>query len=419
MSTIETVEDFNGLVAEIEATEGYRKPLAWGICRITRGAVDTSKVLLATFPTLNYGCNYGSYAVLHEILGLEHYHETTAMVNPSATVNPNEISCRIDSLSVTKALIAFKPFLESAAGDKHLNVQILKMLGESFPSSLYEGTNPLAELGEFRLVAMFEDQPVTSAEVAYLKLTALSQGLVEIRSLNMNGVFGSLTNVAWTKGQPLELEYLRENEILLKLLNQWPEIDYVDKFPRYLDHVIPADNTRILDSSKVRFGAQLAAGTVVMPGASYINFNAGTTGPVMVEGRISSSAIVGAGSDCGGGCSILGVLSGGNSEPITIGKNTLLGANSVCGISLGDGCILDAGCTILAGTKVFVSAEIIEELREVNLDENMKHLFVSSEVYRGKQLSGLNGLHIRQDSKSGKIIAFRSAREIELNSDLH
>ena len=154
-------------------------------------------------------------------------------------------------------------------------------------------------------------------------------------------------------------------EIELKLANEYPHIDFVDKFPRFLSHIIPADNTRILDTSKVRFGAQLANGTTVMPGASYINFNAGTLGPVMVEGRISSSAVVKEGADIGGGASILGVLSGTNGNPITIGKNTLLGANSVTGIPLGDGCIVGAGNAVLEGTKIYINEKEREKIKSI------------------------------------------------------
>lgn len=212
---------------------------------------------------------------------------------------------------------------------------------------------------------------------------------------------------------PIELDWLRANELSLKLSGKYPVIDFVDKFPRFLAHIIPADNTRILDSSKVRFGAQLAAGTTVMPGASYINFNAGTLGAVMVEGRISSSAIVGAGSDVGGGASILGVLSGTDGNPISIGENTLLGANSTTGIPLGDGCIVDGGLAIFAGTKVFISDEQISKINAVNPETKL------SNIMKASQLSGLNGLHFRQDSQTGQYIVTRSTREVKLNSELH
>jgi 2,3,4,5-tetrahydropyridine-2-carboxylate N-succinyltransferase len=187
----------------------------------------------------------------------------------------------------------------------------------------------------------------------------------------------------------------------------------VDKFPRFLSHIIPADNTRILDTSKVRFGAQLAAGTTVMPGASYINFNAGTLGPVMVEGRISSSAIVGAGSDVGGGASILGVLSGTDGNPISIGENTLLGANSTTGIPVGDGCIVDGGLSVFAGTKVAISDEQIAKIQEANPSAKLTNLMKAAD------LAGLNGLHFRQNSQTGQYIVMRSTREVKLNDELH
>jgi 2,3,4,5-tetrahydropyridine-2-carboxylate N-succinyltransferase len=221
--------------------------------------------------------------------------------------------------------------------------------------------------------------------------------------------------VAWVGNTPYELDYLRENEIEMKLNGTYPTVDSVDKFPRFLQHVIPDDNTRILEASKVRMGAQLAAGTTVMPGASYINFNAGTLGPVMVEGRISSSAIVGSGSDVGGGASILGVLSGTDGNPISIGENTLLGANSVTGLPLGDGCIVDAGITILAGTKIKIAPEELEKIKAANPDANLDN----KTTFKGEELQGLNGIHFRQNSLTGEIIARRSTREVKLNEDLH
>ena len=192
----------------------------------------------------------------------------------------------------------------------------------------------------------------------------------------------------------------------------YPNIVSVDKFPRYLNHIIPSDNTRILDSAKVRMGAVLAPGTTVMPGASYINFNSGTTGPVMVEGRISSSVSVGDGSDVGGGASILGVLSGTNGNPISVGKRCLLGANSVTGVPLGDDCIIDAGIAILEGTKIYISDK--EALEKVNPGFKF-----DKEIYKALELANLNGIHYRQNSQTGQITASISKRAIKLNADLH
>ena len=155
-----------------------------------------------------------------------------------------------------------------------------------------------------------------------------------------------------------------------------------------------------------------------MPGASYVNFNAGALGACMNEGRISSSVIVGEGSDIGGGASILGVLSGGNSAPISIGKNCLLGVNSSTGISLGDGCIVDGGIAVLAGTVFKIDKAEAEKIAEANAQNGGFKISYNS-LYKGRDLSGKNGIHFRQDSKSGAMIAFRSNRKIELNTALH
>ena len=250
-----------------------------------------------------------------------------------------------------------------------------------------------------------------------MKLLALSLGKAPLRSLNLDGIFGLLSNVAWSGNKPYELEWLRKKEIALKLKNKFPTIDFVDKFPRYLMQVIPQyDNIRLLDSAKTRFGAYLGTGGYTqMPGASYVNFNAGAMGACMNEGRISSSVVVGEGSDIGGGASILGVLSGGNSEPISIGKNCLLGVNSSTGISLGDGCIVDGGIAVLAGTIFEIPKAEAEKLTQINTD----FVINPSGLYKGRELSGKNGVHFRQDSTSGKMIAFRSNRKIELNAALH
>jgi 2,3,4,5-tetrahydropyridine-2-carboxylate N-succinyltransferase len=295
---------------------------------------------------------------------------------------------------------------EEAVGDKHKNIQVLKILKEIFDDEVMDN---------YRICFLFEDEAPKSVEAVYLKLYALSTRKVPLRSINLNGAFGILTNCAWVGNVPIELDYLRANEIELKLKDAYPEIEYVDKFPRFLSHIIPDDNTRILDTSKVRFGAQLAAGTTVMPGASYINFNAGTEGPVMVEGRISSSAVVKEGADVGGGASILGVLSGTNGNPITIGRNTLLGANSVTGIPLGDSCIVDAGIAVLEGTKIWISVDEFNKIKEVNPEWDAEY----KEYFKGLELAGLNGIHYRFDTTKGKMVAFRSRREVKLNEELH
>ncbi|MCK4737748.1 MAG: tetrahydrodipicolinate N-succinyltransferase N-terminal domain-containing protein [Sulfurimonas sp.] len=399
MDIIETTNAFKALIENIKSsTTGYKDPLAFGICRVDLGQLNIEKSLQATYPLINWNENFGSAAIFIKAL---------AEQGIEVDFNESEVVCNINAAFLKSCLNAFTPYADEAYGDAHKNIQVV--------SALYNQIMNSGSLeGEFKVTFIFADEALKSVEASYLKLYAISQAKVELRGINLNGAFGALPNVAWSNGQPIELDYLREFEIELKLANEYPHIDFVDKFPRFLQHIIPADNTRILDTSKVRFGAQLAAGTTVMPGASYINFNAGTTGSVMVEGRISSSAIVGDGSDIGGGASILGVLSGTDGNPISVGKNSLLGANSTCGIPLGDGCIIDAGLAILEGTKVGIYPEELTKIQEVN-----KNLTMNGEIFKCKDLAGLNGLHFRQNSMTGEVTASRSTREIKLNAELH
>jgi 2,3,4,5-tetrahydropyridine-2-carboxylate N-succinyltransferase len=399
MEIIQTTDAFKALIQNIKSeTPGYKDPIAFGICRVDLGQINIDKTIQATYPIVNWDENFGSAAIFIRAL---------AEQGVEVDFNESEVVCDINSTFLKNCLNAFTPYADEAYGDAHKNIQVV--------SALYNQIMNNGSLeGEFKVTFIFEDEALKSVEATYLKLYAMSQAKVELRSINLNGAFGALPNVAWSNGQPIELEYLREFEIELKLANEYPHVDFVDKFPRFLQHIIPADNTRILETSKVRFGAQLAAGTTVMPGASYINFNAGTTGSVMVEGRISSSAIVGEGSDVGGGASILGVLSGTDGNPISIGKNTLLGANSTCGIPLGDGCIIDAGLAILEGTKVGIYPKELTKIQEVN-----SGLTMEGEIFKAKDLAGLNGLHFRQNSMTGEITVSRSTREIKLNAELH
>jgi 2,3,4,5-tetrahydropyridine-2-carboxylate N-succinyltransferase len=382
----------------VEDIKGYKKPLGFGIARVDLGQLNHDKVLQATYPVVNWNENFGSAAVF-----------TRALIESGVEINfEDEFVAPVTKEFVENALNLFgEDLVREAVGDKHKNIQVLKVLKEIFDED--------ENIDNYRICFIFEDTNPKSVESVYLKLYALSTRKAKLRSLNLNGAFGILTNCAWVGNVPIELDYLRVNEIELKLKDAYPEIEYVDKFPRFLSHIIPDDNTRILDSAKVRFGAQLAAGTTVMPGASYINFNAGTEGPVMVEGRISSSAVVKEGADIGGGASILGVLSGTNGNPITIGKNTLLGANSVTGIPLGDGCIVDAGIAVLEGTKIYISEDEFNKIKEVNPSWNVEY----KEYFKGLELAGLNGVHYRFDTTKGKMIAFRSRREVKLNEELH
>ncbi len=385
---IESKEEFLNLVKQIEQRLNYKKPKAFGIARLDLSQIDASKKMQASFALVNYEQNYASAAIMFEA-----FFRRGVEIN----FNESEFVGTLIKEDLDFALECFTPFLKEQG---HKNIDVIRAVLENFREN------------EFVFVCMFEDDNPKTLESVYLKLYLLSSKKVELRSLNLNGAFGLLPNVAWSDNRPIDLDFLRDNEIDLKMSKRYPKIDYVDKFPRFLAHIIPEDNTRILESSKVRMGAALASGTTIMPGAAYVNFNAGTTGACMVEGRISSSAVVGEGSDVGGGASILGVLSGTSGNAISIGKACLLGANSVTGIPLGDNCIVDAGIAVLEGTKFVLKNK--EELQKIN--PNFKF---DKDMYKGLELANLNGLHFRQDSITGAMIVTLNKKAIKLNEDLH
>ncbi|WP_086234009.1 tetrahydrodipicolinate N-succinyltransferase N-terminal domain-containing protein [Campylobacter devanensis] len=393
---IKNLDDLKKFTDEIRSQAGYKDPIAFAIGRSIKG--KSAKTISVNYAVVNMNENYGSAAVLSwaiEKNGIKIDNSGSEFVAP------------INSAITADALNVFDFLLDECEGDKHKNVQNLLVVDEILNDGEMENDV------EFIVTFLYSDDAPKSVEAVYLKLYLLSLNKAEIRSLNLNGAFGLLPNLAWdSDGNPHELDNLRENEIWLKMKGWYPNIVSVDKFPRYLNHIIPSDNTRILDSAKVRMGAVLAPGTTVMPGASYINFNSGTTGSVMVEGRISSSVSVGDGSDVGGGASILGVLSGTNGNPISVGKRCLLGANSVTGVPLGDDCIIDAGIAILEGTKIYISDK--EALEKVNPGFKF-----DKEIYKALELANLNGIHYRQNSQTGQITASISKRAIKLNADLH
>lgn len=399
-----TKEEFKNFVLTTEKLPDYQKPLGFGIARVDLG--KNAKTLCATYPILNWNENFGSFAVLMQAS------QKGILLHKSAS----ECIIGITKEFIDEALRLFEPFLVETLKDPslHQNIQVLLELQKANQrGELYDNKQQT----RYRFCAIFEDTNCQSVESAYLKLLALSLGKAPLRSLVLDGIFGLLENVAWSGNKPYELDDLREKEIELKIKGEFPTIDFVDKFPRYLMQVIPQyNNIRLLDTAKTRFGAYLGTGGYTqMPGASYINFNSGVMGSCMNEGRISSSVMIGEGTDIGGGASILGVLSGGNSDPISIGKNCLLGVNSATGISLGDGCIVDGGIAVLSGTIFFINETEAQKIKEIN--ENFE--IHANGLYKGKDLSQKNGIHFRQDSQSGRMIAFRSNRAIKLNADLH
>jgi 2,3,4,5-tetrahydropyridine-2-carboxylate N-succinyltransferase len=213
------------------------------------------------------------------------------------------------------------------------------------------------------------DEPPASAADVYLRLHLLSHRLAAPRTLNLDGAFGLLTNVAWTNLGPIAVTDLEDVRLRVRLDGGWLAVHGLDKFPRMTDYVVPS-GVRIADADRVRLGAHLADGTVVMH-EGFVNFNGGTLGTSMVEGRISQGVVVGDGSDVGGGASIMGTLSGGGTEQVTVGERCLLGANSGIGISLGDDCVVEAGLYITAGTLVKLPDGTIAKGRYINGISNM------------------------------------------------
>ena len=241
------------------------------------------------------------------------------------------------------------------------------------------------------------DKPPTRVADAYLRLHLLSHRLVKPHGLSLEGIFSILNNVIWTSHGPCAIAGFDQVRLKLRAKYGYLAIYGVDKFPRMLDYVLP-EGVRIADADRVRLGAYLSPGTTVMH-EGFVNFNAGTLGSSMVEGRISAGVVVGDGSDIGGGASIMGTLSGGGKEVISIGKRTLLGANSGLGISLGDDCVLEAGVYLTAGSKV---------------------LLPDGKIVKARELSGANSLLIRRNSQSGAIEALnKSGSWGGLNSVLH
>jgi 2,3,4,5-tetrahydropyridine-2,6-dicarboxylate N-succinyltransferase len=240
-------------------------------------------------------------------------------------------------------------------------------------------------------------EPPTDAYDAYLRLHLLSHRLIRPHEANLDDLFGILNNVAWTSHGPVDPATLPAVQRRLRAVGEPVQVFSVDKFPRMTDYVVPS-GVRIADADRVRLGAYLAEGTTVMH-EGFVNFNAGTLGHSMVEGRISAGVVVGDGSDIGGGSSIMGTLSGGGTAVISIGERCLLGANAGLGISLGDDCVVEAGLYLTAGARVALP---------------------DGDVVKARELSGANGLLFRRNSQTGAIeVMPRTGSWGGLNAALH
>ncbi|MFT6189327.1 MAG: 2,3,4,5-tetrahydropyridine-2-carboxylate N-succinyltransferase [Oleispira sp.] len=245
------------------------------------------------------------------------------------------------------------------------------------------------------------DAQSASTPEVYLKLHLLSHRLVKPHGINLDGMFGLLPNVAWTNLGAIDLAELPEAQLQARLKGELLSVNSVDKFPRMTDYVVPS-GVRIAHTARVRLGAHIGEGTTVMH-EGFVNFNAGTLGVSMVEGRISAGVVVGNGSDLGGGCSTMGTLSGGGNIIISVGENCLLGANAGTGIPMGDRCTIESGLYITAGTKILV----LDDAKNV------------VETVKGRDLAGKSDLLFRRNSISGAVECVTNKSAIQLNEELH
>jgi len=361
-------------VGQLEARlEGYVPPHAYAVGVATIS--PAGNVLDVAFPHVNCDESWGTAVVLAGALG--HLDGTASYTLDTDTLNG-----------------AISALADLATGDgPHTNLDAWTLCGQT-------AAHP-ALGGDRVVVACLIDnlfQPPVDTIDAYLRLHLLSHRKMVPNSMNLNGIFGLLNTVVWTNLGPFEPDNFEMTRIALRAEGHNVEVKLVDKFPRMLDYVVPS-GVRIADANRVRMGAYLSEGTVIMH-EGYCNFNAGTLGAAMVEGRISQGVVVGEHSDIGGGASIMGTLSGGGTEVVSVGNNSLIGANGGIGISIGDDCIVEAGCYITAGTLVTMA---------------------DGAVVKAKDLSGHNGLLFRRNSKTGTIeaIAREGAGWQGLNQDLH
>ncbi len=251
------------------------------------------------------------------------------------------------------------------------------------------------------LTVLASDEPPSSTPEAYLKLHLLSHRLVKPHGVDLSGIFPLLPNVAWTNLGAIDLAELPRRQLEARAKGKLLSVNSVDKFPRMTDYVVPS-GVRIAHTARVRLGAYIGEGTTIMH-EGFVNFNAGTAGKSMIEGRISAGVFIGEGSDLGGGCSTMGTLSGGGDIVIAVGKNCLLGANAGIGIPLGDRCTVESGLYITAGTKV----EMLDSSGQI------------VETIKARELAGKPDLLFRRHSTRGAVQCLTNKTAIELNEELH
>ena len=293
------------------------------------------------------------------------------------------------------------PAIELAGATLYTLIRQLDKADEKVSSLKTLAAEKIAPGKSIVLCVLATDDAPKSVPEAYLKLHLLSHRLCKPHSMNLTGIFGVLPNVAWTDKGAIDLGELPQRQLEARIRGEILEVSSVDKFPKMTNYVVPK-GVRIAHTARVRLGAYLGEGTTIMH-EGFVNFNAGTEGPGMIEGRISAGVFVGAESDLGGGCSTMGTLSGGNNVVISIGKKCLIGANAGVGIPLGDCCTIEAGLYVTASTKVNVLDDSGKEVKKI----------------KAKELSGKSNLLFRRNSQTGAVECLTNKSAIELNEALH
>lgn len=393
------VDSFKAVVSDFQTTDRYKAPVLFSVGRriVTRNGTLAS----VRYPVVNGpDQNTGSAAILMKVLGIQ----------PEGVQNVELTQGQLHEI-----LRYFAPF--EGDGKQHANIEALKKAMNA-QAGLADDDTSLGFVATF----IFDDIDPQGVEDSTLKLYGLSNRLFKPNQLNLVRVFTKLPNVAWIGDTPMDSDDI--DHALMSAALDNPSSAYhrdyaphmVDKFPLYIHRINAVKmGVRITDQHKVRLGAYLGEGTTLMPGASYVNFNAGTEGSSMVEGRISSSAIVGAGSDIGGGASILGTLSGGNSIPISVGRNCLLEVNCALGIPIGDAVIIGTETAVMASSRI-----------RVGIQGHPLH----GETVKASELAGINAATFRRNDGDGVLEVVRTrrneefARKLEngesiLSADLH
>ncbi len=389
----QNLEEFNALVAEIKNSGSYKDPLLFAIGKHVRTNNGKGELASVRYPFVNGpGMNTGTAAIIMKVLEIE----PTGVKNVPLSLN-----------TVCEILSYFKIFEND--GKEHKNI---KVLNRAHCLNVPNEDSSQGIIASF----IFEDIEPQGVEDSTLKLYGLSNRFFKPNELNFSEVFKKFPNVAWIGDNPLDAAEV--NQLLLSAaFDNLPFAPHmVDKFPLYIHRINALEmGVRITDQHKVRLGAYLGEGTTIMPGASYVNFNAGTEGKAMVEGRISSGVFVGEGTDIGGGAGILGILSGGNDVPISIGRNCLLEVNCVLGIPIGDAVIIGSGTSVVASSRVLVKIK--------------GHPLDGKEV-KAAELAGIDAVTFRTNNINGVLEVVQTPRNIEfaekllksqsiLNADLH